>query len=275
MKRPIFYSKKVSLFIIFYTIFYLAIIVLIPLSSVFFKTMEFSFQDFSKNVFNERSISAYKLTLYTALFSALLNSIFGFITAWTIVRYDFYGKKFLDTLVDFPFALPTAVAGLTYIDIYSKTGWVGSFFAKLGISITYTPYAIVLVLTFVSLPFVVRSIQPVLEELDMEVEQASESLGASKWQTFIYVTVPYILPAWITGFTLSFARAIGEYGSVIFVSGNIPNKTEIAPLLIVTRLEQFDYAGAASIAIVLLGFSFTLLFILNLLERWSRRYEET
>jgi sulfate transport system permease protein len=252
----------------------LALIVLIPLSSVFFKTFELNFAEFQKHVFSPRSISAYKLTFLTSFLAALINSVFGFITAWALVRYDFFGKKFLDTLVDLPFALPTAVAGLTYIDIYSKTGWIGKIFHTFGLSITYTPTAIVLVLTFVSLPFVVRSIQPVLEEIDMETEQAAESLGATPWQTFRYVTIPYILPAWITGFTLSFARSIGEYGSVIFVSGNLPGKTEIAPLLIVNRLEQFDYSGASAIAIVLLGFSFSLLLILNLLEKWSRKYEE-
>ncbi|MCB1176153.1 MAG: sulfate ABC transporter permease subunit CysT [Leptospiraceae bacterium] len=274
MKGPIFYSRKVSIFIVSYTLIYLLLIVLIPLSSIFFKAGELNWNDWTGHVFNARSIAAYKLTFLTSLIAATINSIFGFITAWVLVRYEFPGKKILDTLVDFPFALPTAVAGLTFVEIYSKDGLIGNYFERIGIQISYTPIAIVLVLTFVGLPFVIRSVQPVLEEMDLEVEQAARSLGASDIQIFFYVILPYILPAWITGFTLSFARAIGEYGSVIFVSGNIPFKTEIAPLLIVTRLEQFDYAGASAIAIVLLGFSFSLLIILNIVERWSRRYEE-
>jgi sulfate/thiosulfate transport system permease protein len=275
MKTPIYYSKKVKFFISAYTILYLFLIVLIPLSSIFFKASELTWGKFIEVAFNARSLSAYRLTFSTAFIAALINSFFGLIVAWTLVRYNFYGKKFIDALIDFPFALPTAVAGLAYIDLYSKKGWIGKFLAMLDIQVAYTPVAIVLVLTFVSIPFVIRSVQPVLEEMDIEVEKAAECLGANKWQTFRYVIMPYLLPSWLTGFTLAFARSIGEYGSVVFVAGNLPNKTEISPLLIVIRLEQFNYAAASAIAIVLLFFSFSLLLVLNFIEKWSRKYEET
>ncbi len=267
MNSPIYYSKKVKFFIIFYTIFYLGIIVIIPLTSILFKSSELNLEKFFSIAFHPRSLYAYKLSFLSSLFSAFINSIFGLITAWVLVRYDFFGKNFFDTIVDFPIALPTAVAGLTFGNLYSKDGWVGKL---LGFQISYTPTAIVIVLTFVSLPFVVRSIQPVLEDMDLELEQAAASLGANPIQTFFYVTLPYLFPAWLTGFILSFARGIGEYGSVIFVSGNIPYLTEISPLLVVMRLEQFDYAGASAIALVLLSFSFSLLVLLNILEKWTK-----
>jgi sulfate transport system permease protein len=267
MNSPIYYSKKIKFFIIFYTIVYLVIIVIIPLSSIFFKSSELNLEKFFSIAFNLRSLYAYKLSFLSSLFSAFINSIFGLITAWVLVRYDFLGKKFFDTIIDFPIALPTAVAGLTFGNLYSKEGEMGKL---LGFQISYTPIAVVIVLTFVSLPFVVRSIQPVLEDMDLELEQAAASLGANPIQTFFYVTLPYLFPAWLTGFILSFARGIGEYGSVIFVSGNIPYFTEISPLLVVMRLEQFDYAGASAIALVLLTFSFCLLVLLNILENWTK-----
>ena len=271
--KSFYMSKKVKAFITTYMLVHLALVVLIPLAAVFFKSAEMSLHGFCKAAFNERTIAAYKLTFRTAFLAATINGVFGFLTAWTLVRHDFPGKRIMDALIDFPFALPTAVAGLAFADIYSAEGWIGSIFAKRGIQIAYTESAITLVLVFVSLPFMVRCMQPVLEELDQELLTAAESLGASGWQTFLHVALPFILPAWITGFTLSFARAIGEYGSVIFVSGNIAKKTEIASLLIVTRLEQFDYAGASAIAVTLLAFSFCLLLLLNLLEKWSRKHE--
>jgi sulfate/thiosulfate transport system permease protein len=267
----IYYSKKLKTFLVSYTLLYLLLIVLIPISSIFWKAGELSWTEFMNIAFHPRSLSAYRLSFLASLGAALINSVFGLVTAWVLVRYDFYGKRFFDSIVDFPFALPTAVAGLTFASLYSRDGWIGSL---LGMQLSYTPFSIVLVLTFVSLPFVVRSVQPVLEDMDKEVEQAASSLGANRWQTFLYVTLPYLFPAWITGFTLSFARALGEYGSVIFIAGNLPFKSEISPLLIVMRLEQFHYAGASAIAIVLLGFSFSLLVLLNYLEKWSRRADE-
>jgi len=206
----------------------------------------------------------------TALASALINSFFGFLVAWVLVRYEFVGKKLVDALVDFPFALPTAVAGIALTAIYSQHGWIGQYLGRLGIQAAFTPLGIVIALTFIGLPFVVRTVEPVLQDLDLEIEEASASLGANRLQTFTRVIFPNLLPALLTGFALSFARALGEYGSIVFISGNMPMKTEIAPLLIMTKLEQYDYKGAVAIAVVMLVFSFVLLLIINVLQWWSR-----
>jgi sulfate transport system permease protein len=204
----------------------------------------------------------------------VVNAFFGLIVAWILVRYDFPGKRVVDALVDLPFALPTAVAGIALATIYAPNGWIGSLVAPLGIKIAFTPLGVLLALIFIGLPFVVRSLQPVLQDLDKEVEEAAVSLGANRWQTFRLVILPAVMPALLTGFALAFARAVGEYGSVIFIAGNMPLVSEIAPLLIVIKLEQFDYAGAAAIGVIMLAASFLILLVINLVQRWSRRHEE-
>jgi sulfate transport system permease protein len=225
-------------------------------------------------VASPRVLAAYQLSFGTAFVAALVNAVFGLLVAWVLVRYRFPGRGLVDALVDLPFALPTAVAGLTLTTLYSHNGWYGQYLEALGIKVAFTPLGIVVALTFIGLPFVVRTVQPVLEEIDADVEEAAATLGATPWRTFTHVLFPSVLPALISGFTLSFARAIGEYGSVIFISGNMPMRTEIAPLLIITRLEQYDYAGATAIAGVMLAVSFALLLAVNLLQRWShRRFE--
>lgn len=256
-------------FTMFFTLAYLAIIVIIPLSGLFFQTAEITFAEFWKAISSERVVSSYKVTFGCAIIAAIINMVFGLILAWVLVRYNFPGKKLIDAMVDLPFALPTAVAGIALAAIYAPDGWIGKYFAEYGIKISFTPIGIVIALIFVGLPFVVRTVQPVLEDLDSELEEAAASMGASRLQIFTKVLFPQILPAVITGFAMAFARALGEYGSVIFIAGNMPNVSEIVPLIIVTKLEQYDYAGATSIALVLLLVSFLLLLVINLLQKWS------
>jgi len=253
-----------------YTLFYLSILVLLPIIAVFLKAGSLSFPQFWAAVWTERARAAYLLTFGTSLAAAVINLLLGSLIAWVLVRYPFPGRRFIDSLVDMPLALPTAVGGLVYASLYVKTGWIGRWLEPFGIQAAYSRLGIVLVLVFVGLPFVVRTVQPVLEEFDPESEEASASLGATRWQTFSQVILPALYPALITGFALAFARSIGEYGSVVFISGNMPFKTEIAPILIVARLEEFAYGEATAIAVVLLVISFTLLVSINLLESWSR-----
>jgi sulfate transport system permease protein len=254
-----------------FTIFYLALIVLIPLSAVFLKTFTMTWEAFWAAVTSERVMASYRLSFGASLIAALLNVVFGGIVAWVLVRYRFPGKRFIDALVDLPFALPTAVAGITLTALYSHNGWIGQYLETLGIKVAFTPLGVVVALTFIGLPFVVRTVQPVLEEAERELEEAAASLGASPLQTFFRVILPTIIPALLTGFALAFARATGEYGSVIFIAGNLPMVSEITPLLIITKLEQYDYAGATAIAVVMLVFSFILLLAINLLQAWTRR----
>jgi sulfate/thiosulfate transport system permease protein len=246
-----------------YTVIYLSLVVLIPLSALFLKATTISVSDFWKTVTDERVLASYKLTLYTSLIAAVVNVFIGTLIAWVLVKYKFFGKRIVDALVDLPFALPTAVAGIALTTIYSPKGWIGHYFDAIGVKIAYTPIGIMIALTFIDLPFVVRSVQPVLQDLDHQFEEAASILGANSTQIFIKIILPAISPAIITGFSLAFARELGEYGSVVFISGNMPMKTEIVPLLIITKLEQFNYAGAAAIATVMLAFSFILLFLIN------------
>ena len=256
-----------------YTVFYLSILVLIPITACFFKAASLSFQEFWHAVWTERARAAYLLTFGAAFVAAIVNLFLGLLLAWVLVRYTFPGKKLVDSLVDLPLALPTAVGGLVYSSLYVQKGWLGQYLVPLGIQGAYSRFAIVLVLVFVGLPFVVRTVQPILEDFDPEAEEASASLGGTRWQTFRNIILPTLYPALITGFALAFARGVGEYGSVVFVSGNMPYKTEIAPILIVARLEEFAYGEATAIAVVLLIISFSMLVLSNLLERWSMRYE--
>jgi sulfate transport system permease protein len=254
-----------------FTIFYLALIVLIPLSAVFLKTFTMTWDAFWTAVSSERVVASYKLSFGASLIAAGLNVVFGGIVAWVLVRYRFPGKRFVDALVDLPFALPTAVAGITLTALYSNNGWIGKYLEQFGIKVAFTPLGVVVALTFIGLPFVVRTVQPVLEEAERELEEAAASLGASPLQTFFRVILPSIVPALLTGFALAFARATGEYGSVIFIAGNLPMVSEITPLFIITKLEQYDYAGATAIAVVMLIASFILLLTINLLQAWTRR----
>ena len=254
-----------------FTIFYLALIVLIPLSAVFLKTFTLSWEAFWNAVTSDRVMASYRLSFGASLLAAFLNVIFGGIVAWVLVRYTFPGKRLIDALVDLPFALPTAVAGITLTALYSQNGWIGRYLEPLGFKVAFTPAGVVLAMTFIGLPFVVRTVQPVLEDAERELEEAAASLGASSWQTFVKVIFPGIFPALLTGFALAFARATGEYGSVIFIAGNMPMVSEITPLFIITKLEQYDYAGATAIAVVMLVVSFALLLLVNLLQSWSRK----
>lgn len=255
-----------------YTMFYLSVLVLLPILACFMKAGSLSFHDFWGAVWTERSRAAYSLTFGASLVAAIVNLFLGLLVAWVLVRYSFPGKRLIDSLVDLPLALPTAVGGLVYASLYVQNGWLGRFLVPLGIQGAYSRLGIVLVLIFVGLPFAVRTVQPILEDVDAETEDAASSLGATRWQSFRRVILPTLYPALITGFALSFARSIGEYGSVVFVSGNMPFKTEIAPILIVARLEEFAYGEATAIAVVLLIISFSMLVVINFLERWSRRY---
>ncbi len=254
-----------------YTIFYLGLIVLIPLSMLFIKTSSLSFKEFLNVVTEARTLAAYRLSFGTSFISACINAVFGFLIAWVLARYSFPGKRIVDALIDFPFALPTAVAGIALTAIYSPDGWIGQYLEKVGIKGAFSPFGIVIALTFIGLPFVVRTVEPVLQDLDVEIEEAAACLGANRLQTFIKVIFPLLLPPLLTGFTMAFARAIGEYGSVIFIAGNMPMKTEIAPLLIITKLEQYDYTGATAIAVVMLSFSFLLLAGTNYLQWLSSK----
>jgi len=254
-----------------FTIFYLSLIVLIPLSAAFIKTTELSLPEFWEVITAPRVVASYKLTFGASLAAALINAVFGLLTAWVLVRYKFPGKKLIDAIVDLPFALPTAVAGIALTAVYSANGWIGSWLEPLGIKVAFTPIGVIVALTFIGLPFVVRTVQPVLEDLEAETEEAAASLGANRWQTFFKIIFPAIGPALLTGFALAFARAIGEYGSVIFIAGNMPMVSEITPLIIITKLEQYDYAGATAVAVVMLVISFLLLFAINGLQWWSNR----
>lgn len=254
-----------------YTLLYLSLIVLIPLSALFARTATMPWEAFWNTVTDPRVVASYKLTFGASLIGAVLNVVFGFIVAWTLVRYRFPGHKLVDALVDLPFALPTAVSGIALTAIYSKNGWVGQYLEPLGIKAAFTPLGITIALTFIGLPFVVRTLQPALEELDGESEEAAASLGASRWQAFWRVILPSVTPALLTGFALAFARALGEYGSVVFISGNMPMKTEITSLLIITKLEQYDYTGATAIAVVMLLASFVILLAINVLQWWTTR----
>ena len=254
-----------------FTVFYLALIVLIPLSAVFLKTLGMTWDAFWSAVSSERVVASYKLSFGASLIAATINVFFGGIVAWVLVRYRFPGKRIIDALVDLPFALPTAVAGITLTALYSSNGWIGHIVEKWGVKVAFTPLGIVIALTFIGLPFVVRTVQPVLEDAERELEEAAASLGATSFQTFARIIFPAILPALLTGFALAFARATGEYGSVIFIAGNMPMVSEITPLFIITKLEQYDYAGATAIAVVMLVTSFVLLLAINLLQAWARK----
>lgn len=252
-----------------YTILYLSLIVLIPLGAAFLKTAQLSFSEFWAVVTAPRVLASYRLSFGASLFAALINALFGLLTAWVLVRYTFPGKRLIDALVDLPFALPTAVAGIALTAIYSVNGWMGSLLEPHGIKVAFTPLGVVVALTFIGLPFVVRTVQPVLEDLEAEAEEAAASLGANRWQTFTKVILPALWPALLTGFALAFARAVGEYGSVIFIAGNMPMVSEITPLIIITKLEQYDYTGATAVAVVMLIISFILLLAINGLQWWS------
>ena len=254
-----------------FTLLYASLIVLIPLSTLFLKTLSISWGEFWLAVSSPRALAAYRISFGASFIGALLNVFFGFVVAWVLVRYSFPGKRLIDALVDLPFALPTAVAGIALTALYSEQGWIGRFLVPLGVKIAFTPLGIIVALMFIGLPFVVRTVQPVLEDLDVALEEAAASLGASRRQTFVRVILPMVMPALLTGFALAFARGLGEYGSVVFISGNLPMRTEIVPLLIITRLEEYDYAGAASLAVVMLVASFCLLLIINLLQSWNRK----
>jgi sulfate transport system permease protein len=255
-----------------FTLLYLSLIVLIPLSAVFVKTATLSVGHFIQIITTERVLASFRLSFGAALIAAVINTAFGLVVAWVLVRYRFTGRKIIDAMVDLPFALPTAVAGIALTAIYAPNGWIGSQLAPLGIKVAFTPLGVLVALVFIGLPFVVRTIQPVLEDLEPELEDAAATLGADRWQTFRRVIFPAVAPALITGFALAFARAVGEYGSVIFIAGNMPMVSEIAPLLIITKLEQYDYAGATAIATVMLLASFVLLLLINWLQWRSRRH---
>ncbi|HTH40612.1 MAG TPA: sulfate ABC transporter permease subunit CysT [Rhodocyclaceae bacterium] len=252
-----------------YTLVYLSLLVLIPLAATFIKTSALTWEQFWQVTTTPRVLASYRLSFGTALFAAGINAVFGLLLAWSLVRYSFPGKKLVDSLVDLPFALPTAVAGIALTAIYAKNGWVGSIIEPLGYKIAFTPWGVLIALIFIGLPFVVRTVQPILQDLDAELEEAAASLGAHRWQTFRQVIFPALLPALLTGFALAFARAVGEYGSVIFIAGNIPLVSEITPLMIITKLEQYDYTGATAIAVVMLLLSFILLLIINALQGWT------
>ena len=253
-----------------YTLVYLGLIVLIPLGAVFIKTAALSWEQFWLTITAPRVLASYRVSFGISLAAAAINAVFGLIFAWVLVRYSFPGKRIVDALVDLPFALPTAVAGITLATLYSSNGWIGQFLKPFDIKVAFTPLGVIVALIFISLPFVVRTVQPVLEDLETEVEEVAASLGAHRWQIFQRVIFPAIRPALLTGFTLAFARAIGEYGSVIFIAGNLPMVSEITPLLIVAKLEQYDYSGAAAVSVVMLVISFILLLLINLFQRWSR-----
>jgi sulfate transport system permease protein len=254
-----------------YTVFYLCLIVLVPLLTVPFRAFSLGWDRFWLAISDPRVVASYRVTFATALAAACVNGVFGVLVAWVLVRYRFPGRRILDALIDLPFALPTAVAGITLTALYAPNGWLGAPLDRLGIKVAFTPVGITIALIFIGLPFVVRTLQPVIEALDVELEEAATSLGANRVQVIVRVILPYLYPAWLTGFALAFARAIGEYGSVVFIAGNIPMVTEITPLLIVTKLQQYDYEGATAVAFVLMTLSFVLLLSINALQGWSAR----
>lgn len=255
-----------------FTLFYLSVIVLLPLGALFLRTLELSWAEFWRLATTERALASYRLTFGASGLAALANAVFGTLLAWVLVRYEFPGRRLIDALVDFPFALPTAVAGLTLANLFAAGGWLGQWLVPLGIHGAFTRLGVVLALTFVGVPFVVRTLQPVLQNLDRDVEESAATLGAGRARTFLSIILPTLLPTILTGFALAFARAIGEYGSIVFISGNLPFRTEIAPFLIVMRLEEYNYAGAMTLAVVLLGLSFVLLAGINWLEQWASRF---
>ena len=254
-----------------YTLVYLSLIVLIPIAAVILKTLEMDWASFWSTVSSPRIVATYKLSFGAALLAAAINSVFGLVLAWALVRYSFPGKKIVDALIDLPFALPTAVAGIALTAIYAPNGWLGRLLEPLGIKIAFTPVGVLIALVFIGLPFIVRTVQPILEDIEIELEEAAASLGANRGQTFWYVVLPMLWPALLTGFALAFARGVGEYGSVIFIAGNIPMVSEITPLMIITKLEQYDVNGATAIAVVMLVFSFILLLIINALQAYTAK----
>lgn len=254
-----------------FALFYFSLIVLIPLSGLVIKTTTLTWEQFWHTVTEPRALASYQLTFGASFLGALINGFFGSVVAWVLVRYRFPGRSIADALVDLPFALPTAVAGITLTAIYSSNGWIGHYLEPLGIKVALTPLGVLVALTFIGLPFVVRTVQPVLQDLDMEVEEAATTLGANRWQTFRAVIVPELWPALLTGMAMAFARSVGEYGSVISIAGNMPLKSEITPLLIMTKLEQYDYAGATALGVVMLVVSFVLALMINLIQWWSGR----
>lgn len=254
-----------------WTLTYLSLIVLIPLGGLFLRTTSMTWSEFVETVSSARVVASYRLTFGASFLAAVINSVFGLLVAWTLVRYQFPGKRFVDAIVDLPFALPTAVSGIALTTLYAPNGWLGRWLEPLGIQAAFSPLGVLIALTFIGLPFVVRTLQPALEELEAEAEEASASLGANRLQTFYYVVLPALLPAMITGFALAFARALGEYGSVVFISGNKPLVTEITSLLIITKLEQYDYAGATALAVVMLVASFFILLVINAVQWWFSR----
>lgn len=255
-----------------YTLVYLSIIVLIPIAAVFITASQLSFTEFWAVVTSPRVVASYRLTFGASLLAAVINAVFGLMLAWTLVRYSFPGKRVVDALIDLPFALPTAVAGIALTALYAPNGWIGQYLEGVfGIKVAFTPLGVLVALVFIGLPFVVRTVQPILQDLDSEFEEAAASLGASRWQTCRYVVLPILLPALLTGFALAFARAVGEYGSVIFIAGNMPMVSEITPLIIITKLEQFDYIGATAIAVVMLLVSFLMLLVINGLQAWTAK----
>jgi sulfate transport system permease protein len=266
MRRSVLPGFKLTLG---YTIFYLALIVLIPLLTLPARAASVSWQTFWATISDPRVVASYQLSIGASFAAACINALFGLIVAWVLVRYPFPGRRLVDSLVDLPFALPTAVAGITLTTLYAPNGWLGRLLEPYGMKVAFTRVGVTLALIFIGLPFVVRTLQPVIESLDVEIEEAATSLGASRFRVLTRVILPYLYPAWLTGFALSFARAVGEYGSVVFISGNMPMQTEISPLLIMTKLEQFDYAGATAIALVMLTLSFTLLLVINALQGWT------
>lgn len=253
------------------SVLYLSLVVLLPLSALLFNSTGLTWSKFWDVATDPRVLASYRVSLTTAAAAALINAFLGLLLAWVLVRYEFPGKRIFDALIDLPFALPTAVAGVSLTALYSQNGWIGSMLEPLGLKVAFTPLGITLALMFIGIPFVVRTVQPVLEDLDRDMEEASATLGAGRLLTFVRIVLPELLPALLTGFALAFARGIGEYGSVVFISGNMPMRTEIAPLLIMTKLEQFDYAGATAVALLLLLISFLLLLVINLLQRWARK----
>ena len=278
MRTPFFKSRSIlpGFWPAFaFSTLYLGLIVLLPLSAIFLKTATTTWAHFWSVVSSPSVLASYRLSFGAAFLAALVNAVFGFLVAWVLVRYQFPGKRFVDALVDLPFALPTAVAGIALTTLYAENGWIGRLLAPLGIRVAFTPLGVLVALIFIGLPFVVRSVQPVLQDADREIEDAAASLGATRWQTFTRVVFPLVRPALLAGFAMAFARALGEYGSVVFISGNLPMRTEVTPLLIVTRLEQYDYTGATAIALVMLVASFVLLLGINIVQWRTRRFSET
>lgn len=258
-----------------FTLFYLSLIVLLPLSGLFFNTAKMSFAQFWETITDDRIIHAYKISFGLSFIAAFINSFFGLIVAWVLVRYQFPGKRFVDACVDLPFAMPTAVSGIALAALYAQNGWIGKFlYETFGLKVAFTPIGITIALIFIGLPFVVRTVGPVLEDFDKEMEEASANLGASRWKTFYKIILPPIIPSLLTGFAMALARGLGEYGSVIFIAGNMPYVSEIVPLVIIIKLEQYDDKGATAIALIMLTASFLMLFIINWLQAWSRKQKE-